>query len=120
MSVTDLLHQKRPVPGHPLKSSAPSHLTFSVDFMSALASNVNENIEFKGVAFDGERPQLMVQLPNDGIDIQDEAVHWTLPDGRCVCMSARQLADLQEDQLVADDTEAVSYTHLTLPTNREV
>lgn len=103
--VHNLLHHKRNVPGHPLKASAPSRLNFPVNFMSALASNVHEKIEFKGVAFDGERPQLMLQLPNDGVDVQDEMAHWTLPDGRCVCLSARQLADLQEDQFFEEDAE---------------
>ena len=105
MKVQTVLNDKRPVSAHPLKASAPSQLTFSLEFMSALASNVHENIEFKGVAFDGERPQLVLQLPNDGVDVQDEMAHWTLPDGRCVCMNAWQIADLREDQLVAEDSE---------------
>ena len=102
--VINLLN-RRTVPGHPLRASAPSQLTFSIEFMSAVAANVHEKIEFKGVAFEGERPKLEPQLPGNGVDVQDETVHWVLPDGRCVCLSVRHLADLREDQLIEDDTK---------------
>ena len=101
--VDHLLFHQRPVPAHPLKNSTPSQLTFSIEFMVALGRNIHNKIEFKGVVFDGEHPQLVLELPGDGLDIQDENCHWVLLDGRCVVMSARQMANIRDDQLEEDD-----------------
>ena len=73
--------------------------------MSVLGSNIHEKIAFKGVAFAGECPQLVLELPNNGLDVQDELCHWTMPDGRCVTMSARQMANLREDQFVEEESD---------------
>ena len=68
--------------------------------MHAVASNVDSAIQFKGIAFDQERAQIVPQLPCDGLDIQDEPVYWVLQDGRCECWSDRYLSEAPEDELV--------------------
>ena len=83
MSVNDVLHHQRSLPQHPLAHTAPSGLTFSHHFMEAVAQNVHEAARFKGIAFEGERPSIVLQLPQGGIDVQDAPLYWTLPDGRC-------------------------------------
>jgi hypothetical protein len=82
----------RNIPRNPLLQSAGSHLTFSIDFMDKLAARVHPGVEFKGIAFEGDRPQIVRQLPRGGVDIQDDPVYWTLPNGSCVCWSAKKLA----------------------------
>ena len=52
----------------------------------------------------GERPEIAPALPREGLDALDEPVYWTLPDGRCVCKSARQLAVMNEYELEATNT----------------
>lgn len=105
VSVSHLLHNKRALPQHPLAHSAPSNLRFSVEFMQAVAQNVYDGVAFKGIAFEGERLQIVPQLPQGGVDLQDAPVYWTLPDGRCVCWSVRSLAEAREDSLVKEDSE---------------
>jgi len=68
--------------------------------MEAVAARVHEGIQFKGVAFEQERAQLLLQLPSDGVDIQDEPVYWVLPDGSCKSWSVRYLANAADDELV--------------------
>ena len=41
ISVHNLIHHRRGVPGNPLRSSSWSNLTFRIDFMHAVASNVD-------------------------------------------------------------------------------
>ena len=67
--------------------------------MHAVASNVDSAIQFKGIAFDQERAQIVLQLPCDGLDIQDELVYWVLRGGRCKCMSVRYLSEAPEHEL---------------------
>ena len=107
ISVNNLLHHRRNVPGNPLRSSCWSNLTFSLEFMHAVASNVHSAIQFKGIAFDQERAQIVLQLPCDGLDIQDEPVYWVLQDGRCECLSVRYLSEAPEDELVHATNETL-------------
>ena len=53
MSVHHALHHGRNVPFHPLVSSAPSKLTFSLEFMSAVAQNVSAGTSAGGQAQGG-------------------------------------------------------------------
>ena len=79
---------------------APS--AFSPEFMDAIAQNVREGIRFRGIAFESERPTIVRQ---GGVDLQDEPVHWTLPDGRCECWSVRRMAEATDDLLAPQDSE---------------
>ena len=114
VSAHDLLHHQRPVPGHPLKRSACSNLTFSIEFMKAVAANVHAGVQFKGVAYDQERASIVEHLPHEGVDIQDEPLFWVLPDGRCECWSVRRLHEALPDMLVhaSDDTLDEAYNHV--------
>ena len=83
--VYDLLHHSRGPPKGPLSSTAPSGLVFTIDYAEALGEAVHEGIAFKGIiAYEFEAPTLLKQLPNGGVDCQDEKVYWTMPDGRRV------------------------------------
>ena len=59
-------------------------LILTVAYAEALGYAVHEGIEFKGIAYESDAPTLLKQLPNGGVDCQDEKVYWTMPDGRCV------------------------------------
>ena len=101
-SVNDILKNGRTIPQNPLSHTAPSGLKFSPQFMDCVAQNVHEGIRFKGSAFEGERLTIMRQ---GGIDLQDEHMHWTLPDGRCECWSVRRIAGATDDLLAPQDSE---------------
>ena len=44
-------------------------------FFSAVGANVREGIVFKGVAYESERPEILEQVPGDGLDVQHEPVY---------------------------------------------
>ena len=77
--------------------------TFSIDVFNAVASNVRKGIQFKGIAYESERPNIIPQLPG-GEDIQDEPVFWTLHDGRVVCWRVRRLAEAKDEDLEPADS----------------
>ena len=96
--------KRRGVTRNPLGPCPYSRATFSIDVFNAVASNVREGIEFKGVAYESERPNVIPQLPCGGEDIQDEPVYWTLHDGRVVCWSVRRLAEAKDEDLEPADS----------------
>ncbi len=57
---------------NPLRNTCPSRLTFSVEFFDAVGRNVRD-IQFAGITFDGDRPGIERQLPNEGVDVQKES-----------------------------------------------
>ncbi len=58
-SAHDLLHHRaRRVPLSPLRS-CPTNLTFTLEFMQAVASNVFDGIVYKGIAYEGQHPTLL-------------------------------------------------------------
>ena len=65
---------------------------------------MHEKIDFQGVAFEGDAPKLLKQMPNGGVDCQDIPVYWTLPDGRCVSYSLREMANLRDDDIAPQDS----------------
>eukprot|EP00973_Karenia_brevis_P072856 10117823-Karenia_brevis.AAC.1 len=73
----------------------------SLDFH---AKNVHEGIMFSGIALAGDDVQILPQLPDGGVNVHEKPVLWTLPDGRCESWSARDLANLQDDQLAHKDS----------------
>lgn len=94
----------RGVPRSPLAKHASSGYRFAHEFMDAVAENMKAGSKYKGIAFDSERPEILEQLPDGGLDIQDEPVYWTLPDGRCVCWSLREISKLNTDELTPIDS----------------
>ena len=76
----------------------------SVDFMKAVGVNTHAGIQYKGIVFDSERPDLKTQVPNGGLDIQDEPVFWSLPDGRVVCWSLAEMRTKHADELFESNT----------------
>ena len=55
---------------------------------------------FRGVCYENnERPEIVLELPNGGLDIQRTPVYWDLPDGRSLCASMLDLRDMHPDEL---------------------
>ena len=67
----------RSVPCNTLFAGSSSGITFTVEFAEALGKAVHEEIDFQGVAFEGDAPKLLKQMPNGGVDCQDIPVYWT-------------------------------------------
>ena len=106
-NVHHMVHDGRHVPQNPLGRSCPKRLTFSMEFMQAVANNVQKDIEFKGIAFETcDRATIRSVLPNSGIDLQDEPCYWILPrDGRCVSWSVCELASKRLDELLVNNSQ---------------
>ena len=79
-------------------------MTFTVEWMQAVATSVLPGITYKGIAYEGDRPDIAPDLPNGGIDLQTEPVYWILTDGRCVCWSVAELAEKKQDELLDSNT----------------
>ena len=105
LEIHNISQHNRSVPRSPLSHWAFTRATFTVDFFNAVASNVRKGIQFKGIAYESERPTILEQLPCGGVDVQDEPVFWTLHDGRVVCWSVRDLSKAKEDLEPADSLE---------------
>ena len=107
LCVNHLLHDNRSLPERfcPLARSAPSGLKFDEKFMNAVASKVRDGISFKGIAYEGEKPQVVPHLPQGGLDLQDCPVYWALPDGRLLCWSVRRLSEATDDMFVEESCE---------------
>lgn len=74
-SFTNLVHLGQAIPHCPLGRSAPSHLTFSVQFMDAVADARKPGTRFKGVCFDEtDRIEVLSLLPT-GPALWSSAVH---------------------------------------------
>ena len=81
-------------------------LRFSLEFMDAFAGKKLPGMRYAGVVYDhGERPELIRQLPNDGVDIQDERVYWDLPlpGGGCICKCLLELLVAQKHELAVEE-----------------
>ena len=51
----------------------------------------------------------MVQVPNSGLNIHEEPVYWSLPDGRVVCWSLLELKEKREDELFEESSTHEAY-----------
>ena len=103
VSAHKVLHGTCSVPHSPLDSDAPSNLYFTLDFFQALADWKCPGTVYEGISYEGDKPEIKLEIPDGGTDIQDYAVHWTLPCGRSECWSLRELKDARPDQLAARD-----------------
>jgi hypothetical protein len=105
-SANNLIYLGQSVPFHPLGRAAPLNLTLTPDFLAAVAFNVKPGTTWQGVCYDeADRIEILPLLPNGGVDAQDQELYWTLPCGKCICMSVRRLAEAHEDELAASDAE---------------
>ena len=105
ISVFRIVRQKRAVPKHPLGSDVYRGLCFTMKFMDEFAERRWPGTKYRGVVYENdERPEIYEQVPNDGKDIQDHRLYWSLPCGRCVCMSLRELYLAKPDQLHAHNS----------------
>ena len=105
-TVHDVVHGTRAVPHNPLGMDACSNLHFSVEYMQALAAWKFPGTTYEGISYEGDRPDIRLEVPDGGTDIQDHAVHWSLPCGRSECWSLREFFDAMPDQLAERDSDA--------------
>ena len=68
--------------------------------MEAVANNVLPGIKYKGIVYEGDAQHFSPDLPNAGIDVQNEIVNWLLPDGRCMAWTVAELAQKRPDELI--------------------
>ena len=100
-----LHHGRLSISKRPL-ASRNSDIYFTVKSMDALAE-----LKWKGTAYRGfcnendERPELRLDVPKDGLDIQHEPVYWDLPCGRTICCSPLQFIDMRDDELMPMDSD---------------
>ncbi|MDP6676207.1 MAG: hypothetical protein QGI29_01450 [Pirellulales bacterium] len=101
------LSEIRPVPHCPLGRLAPAQLLFSMNFVMNVASAVKPGAQYKGIVFDHDRPDAEMQLPCDGVDIQNEVVYWVLPGqgGRCIRKSVWDFSKLPAHELAEIDSD---------------
>jgi len=89
----------RTLPNNPLRSSTSLGLTFTVAFMQEVAKNMATDATYQGITYEADRPDIKLEVPNGGQDIQREPVYWVLPGGRCVCKSLLAFIHLPPEEL---------------------
>ena len=62
--VSNALH--RGLPGNPLSAATPSNLTFTLEFMAAVAELKRPGAKSVGICFESERPEIIPTLPDKG------------------------------------------------------
>ena len=72
--INKLVYLGRRVSMNPFRS-CPTGLTFDIAFLEAVGKAVREGIEYRGVAYESERPEIRAEVPNEGLDIQHEPVY---------------------------------------------
>ena len=72
--------------------------------MQEAAKLKDPDVEYKGIVFDTDFPDLYCDVPRGGRDVQDEKVCWCLPGGQCAWLSLRELEALPTHDLLAKNT----------------
>ncbi len=105
VSARDLLHHGRSVPRCPLRQGhLPRGLTFSPEFMDAVADRVHPGTRFVGIVPEGDKVAFAPkELPRGGVDIADAPVYWVFPSGHVECWSVERLAGATADELAAEE-----------------
>ena len=77
-----------------------------MEFMRSVANEVKAGSQYKGIVFDHDRPDTEMQLPCNGVDIQNEVVYWVLPGkgGRCIRKSVWDFSKLPSHELAEIDS----------------
>ena len=103
--VNKVIHHGYAVPHQVLGKDAPTNINFSLEYTQAFAEYMYPSTVYRGISIEGDRPEILLQVPDGGLDIQDAPVHWTLPSGRTECWSLREFMDAKPDQLAAQNSE---------------
>ena len=101
----DIIHHDREVPHNPIGKDSPSNLCFAIEYMQAFAEAKFPGTVYEGISFESDRPEIRLQVPDGGLDIQDYPVHWTLPCGRTECWSLLEFQDALPDQLAKHNSD---------------
>ena len=76
-----------------LFASRRLNLSFTLEYMQAVAEDMSPGSEYVGISFESDRPAFQCQVPDGGLDIQDHAVYWNFPCGTRCC----SLRDINDD-----------------------
>ena len=106
--VRDVVNAGRTPPHNPLVQSAPLDLYFTVGYMQAFAQWKSPGSEYVGISYEGDQPAFQFDVPDGGLDIQDQCVYWNLLTGT-ECLSLRELHVRTDDQLVPSVPGDIAY-----------
>ena len=73
--VNNVIHHGYAVPHQLLARDAPTNINFSLEYMQAFAEYKYPSTVYEGISFEGDRPEILLQVPDGGLDIQDVPVH---------------------------------------------
>jgi len=71
--VNHVVYGGRRVSMNPFRS-CPTGLHFDIAFFEAVGKLVREGIQYRGVAYESERPEIRAEVPKEGLDVQHEPV----------------------------------------------
>ena len=96
---------------HPLSNSARYSYKprFTLEFLRAFADARQKGAKYAGLLYDNcdERPEYRLEdVPNNGLDMLDEPVNWTLASGTLVCRSLAQFKSENLGELEKDADES--------------
>ena len=98
------------VPHHPLAPSCPLALHFDIEYMHNYAKwkCPEGNAAYVGICFEGEQSTFQCEVPDGGVDIQDQTVYWSFPCG-VSSFSLRELHLTSNDELLAPEEPFQAY-----------
>ena len=107
MSLHDIHHKRDLL--HPLNKRARflRRPRFTLEFLHAFADLKQKGARYAGILYDNcpERPEYRLDdVPNNGVDMLDEKVNWTLASGAVECHSLSEFKDAKLDE--EKDSEA--------------
>ena len=115
IQVTHIVHHDREVPYHPCTRSCPRELRFDVEYMQGMAKwksgYSSEGAQYVGISYEGHRPAFHCEVPDGGLDIQEQPVYWHFANGVDL-LSLRDVYALPESHFEIQDAEDVRYLTL--------
>ena len=93
--VNQIVHRGDTVPHHPCSRSCPLHLRFDLEYMQGMAAWKSTGAQYVGISYESDRPVFQCELPDGGMDIQDEQVYWHFANG-VECYSLREIHAMSE------------------------
>ena len=115
IKVSDIVHHRREVPLHPCSRSCPRELRFDVEYMKGMAKwksgYGNESAQYVGISYESDRPAFHCEVPDGGLDIQEQPVYWHFANGVDL-LSLREVYSLPETHFEIQGEEDVRYMTL--------
>ena len=109
--VNSIVHGGRDVPHHPCTRSCPRSLRFNVEYMQGMAewkSGYSGGARYIGICYESDRPDFLCEVPDGGLDIQDQSVYWHFANG-VEFLSLSELYLLPETHFEIQEEEDARY-----------